>query len=493
MAENLKADIVVIGSGGGLAAAVAAAEKGASVILLEKVNVLGGYTRQANGLMACESPVQKRQNITVTREAVFKKFMDWNHWHRAEPRVISAFINKSGDTIEWLEKKGVKFDLVVNDYGLSVIHIPENMMVSVQDALSQSASDLGVKILLRTSGGKIRRDATGKVTGVAARQDEKDLEIQTKSVIIATGGFGDNRELLRRYCPDYYDEMLLDNWPQHEAHSGDGIFMAEEIGAGIADWIPIYHRGGGGGLGGPPWQPVLPRSMPQRMIWVNQNGKRFTDEFTCGAMEGNMAGGNALFLQPDRVQYSIWATELVEKVEEGGPGFEEKLHKHSKPGKGAITVSEKGAGVTQKLQKLAKEGKVKIADSWEGIAAWIGCDPATLQAEIALYNSYCDKGRDEMFAKDPAYLVPLSKPPYYAVKGSESQVGQTLGGIKVDENMAVLDRKGNIIPGVYAAGVIADGHQGQTYCYEVGGCSVGFAVNSGRIAGESAASYVLEK
>jgi fumarate reductase flavoprotein subunit len=229
------------------------------------------------------------------------------------------------------------------------------------------------------------------------------------------------------------------------------------------------------------------------MIWVNKNGKRYADEFACGAMEGNMAGGNALFLQPGRVQYSLWGSELVQKVEAGGPGFEEKPRKQAGPGGGAVVTSQNVTGLTQRLRKLADEGKIKIADSWEEIAAWIGCDPATLKAEIDLYNSYCYKGHDEMFAKDPAYLVPLRQPPYYAIKGSESQVGQTLGGIKVDENMAVLDKQGKTIPGVYVAGVLADGHQGQTYCYEVGGCSVGFAVNSGRIAGESAARFVLGK
>ena len=116
------ADIVVIGSGGGLAAAVAAAEKGVSVILLEKVNILGGYTRQANGFMACESPVQKRQNITVTKDEVFRKFMDWAHCRRVEPRVVRAFINKTGDTIQWLEEKGVEFELMTTPIGLPVVH-----------------------------------------------------------------------------------------------------------------------------------------------------------------------------------------------------------------------------------------------------------------------------------------------------------------------------------------------------------------------------------
>jgi fumarate reductase flavoprotein subunit len=491
--KNLEAEVVVIGSGGGLAAAVAAAEVGAEVILLEKADILGGYTRQANALMACESPVQKRLNITLTGDEVFRRFVDWNHWYRIEPRVVRAFINKSGDTIRWLEEKGVEFELVTNDYGLSLIHVPKDMMASVQKALIQSAGELGIKMLLNTSGKRILRGAKGKVTGVVAVKDGKDLEIKTRSVIIATGGFGDNRELLKKYCPDYYDEMHLDDWPQHEAHSGDGIYMAEEIGAAIADWVPIYHRGSGGGLGGPPWQPVLPRAMPQRMIWVNKIGKRFADEVSCGAREGNMAGGNALFLQPDRVAYSLFGAELVQTIEAGGPGLKAKPQKQAKRGGGAIIVTEQVAGLTEKLQKLAREGKIKIADSWEEIAKWIGCDPETLQAEIDEYNSYCDKGHDEMFAKDPAYLVPLRKPPYYAFRSIDAGVGQTLGGIKVDEHMAVLDRQGHVIPGVYAAGVIADGHQGQTYCYELGGCAVGFAVNSGRIAGESAAKFVLGK
>jgi fumarate reductase flavoprotein subunit len=493
-AANLEADVVVIGSGGGLAAAVAAAEAGASVILLEKENVLGGYTRQANALMACESPVQKRLNVTITREEVFQKFMNWNHWHRVDARVVSAFINKSGDTIRWLEAKGVEFDLMTNDYGFAVIHMPKDMMASVQKALIESAKDLGMNMLLHTSGKRIMRGAKGNITGVLAQtRDGQEFEIKTKSAIIATGGFGDNRELLRKYCPDYYDGMRLDDWPRHEAHSGDGIFMAEAIGAAIADWVPIYHRGGSGGLGGPPWRPILPRSMPQRMVWVNKKGERFADEVSCGSMEGNMAGGNALFRQPNRIAYSLFGAELVETMEAGGPGVEEPPRKHAKRGGGAILVSEKITGLREKIQRLAGEGRLKMVGSWEEMAAWIGCDPAVLKAEIDAYNSYCDKGHDEMFAKDPAYLVPLRQPPYYGIKGSGGGVGETLGGIKVDEHMAVLDRQGSVIPGVYAAGVIADGHQGQTYCYELGGCAVGFAVNSGRIAGESAAKYILGK
>ena len=140
--KNHNADIIVIGSGGGLAAAVTAAEAGADVIVIEKIGVLGGYTKMANALMACESPVQKRKNVTITQDEIFRKFMDWNHWHRVEPRVVRAFVNQSGETIEWQEKKGVEFDLMPNEYRVQVIHVPKNMMVSVQNRLIEDIENL---------------------------------------------------------------------------------------------------------------------------------------------------------------------------------------------------------------------------------------------------------------------------------------------------------------------------------------------------------------
>ena len=488
-ADNFTADIVVIGSGGGLAAAVAAAEAGAKVILLEKTGILGGYTRQANGMMAVESPVQKRMGIKITCDDVFQTIVNWNHWHRIDPRVVRAFINKSGDTIRWLEEKGVTFEVYPNEYGLQVIHFPEDMMASVQKSLIQSVRKLGVNSLLNTPGKKIIMSEDKRVTGVIAEHDGNEIRINTRSVIIATGSFANNRELLRKYCPDYYDAMSLEDWPTHEAHSGDGLLMAEEVGAAIADWVPIYHRGTAGNLGGPPWRPVIPHSMPQRMIWVNKKGRRFVDEFSCGSMEGNRSGGNAIFLQPGKEVYAIFSTELVNLVESGRLSGDGMPRKQSKGGGGAITVKEDNTGLSEKLRKLGDEGKIKISNSLADIAAWIGCNPLTLQEEIDNYNCCCDRGHDHLFAKNPSYLIPLRIPPFYAIKTIGGAVGETLGGIKVTEKMEVLDKEGNVIPGLYAAGVIADGHQGQTYCYAIGGCAAGFAVNSGRIAGENAAKY----
>jgi fumarate reductase flavoprotein subunit len=154
-------------------------------------------------------------------------------------------------------------------------------------------------------------------------------------------------------------------------------------------------------------------------------------------------------------------------------------------------VTKKGfPGLKEELRKQTGLEGTKIADSWEEIARWIGAKPEVLKAEIEEYNSCCEKGSDVIFAKDPKYLRPLRRPPYYAMR-CYARVGETLGGIKVNEHMKILNSQDEVIPGAYVAGVLADGIQGQTYCNDVGGSAMGFAVNSGRIAGEHAAKFVL--
>jgi fumarate reductase flavoprotein subunit len=179
--------------------------------------------------------------------------------------------------------------------------------------------------------------------------------------------------------------------------------------------------------------------------------------------------------------YSIFDDELREDVEVGR--IIDEVHK-------ADTKGKTHPGLKEKLQKLAESGGAKISDSWEEIARWMGAKPEVMQAEIDAYNAYCAQGRDEIFARNPDCMRPLRTPPYYAMR-CYSSVTETLGGIKVNERMEVQNKQGDPIPGVYAAGAIADGCHGQTYCLDVAGTTMGFAINSGRIAGESAAKFVL--
>jgi fumarate reductase flavoprotein subunit len=192
--------------------------------------------------------------------------------------------------------------------------------------------------------------------------------------------------------------------------------------------------------------------------------------------------GNAIITQPDKVMYSLFDDEMRKNMEEEG-----RTRRRAVPDEAKIKGFPGLLGELQK-QAQAKGANTKIADSWDEIAHWIGAEPEVLKAEIDEYNSFCEKGRDEIFVKDPEYLIPLRTPPYYAMR-CYARVGETLGGIKINEHMEVLDTKGNVIPGAYAAGVIADGWASQTTCAG----AMSFAVHSGRIAGESAAKYVLAK
>ena len=148
-------------------------------------------------------------------------------------------------------------------------------------------------------------------------------------------------------------------------------------------------------------------------------------------------------------------------------------------------------GLAAALQEQADKGLMKIANSWDDIAHHFSIDSETLKNTIEEYNTDCDRGRDPIFVKDPQWMWPLRTPPYYAIGDDKSGFLDTLGGIKINEHMQVLNKQENPIPGLYAAGVCAGGWQAEDYCgYYMSGAAQGFAFNSGRIAGENAATYI---
>ena len=132
-----------------------------------------------------------------------------------------------------------------------------------------------------------------------------------------------------------------------------------------------------------------------------------------------------------------------------------------------------------------------ISNSWDEIAGWIGADPVVLKASIDEYNAACDDRRDGLFAKDRRYLLPMRTPPFYAVK-AHLGLCDAYGGIKINENMEALDMEDNPIQGLFAAGSTAGCWESEAYCYRLTGHLVGFALNSGRIAGENAVQYLLK-
>jgi len=411
--------------------------------------------------------------IDAPREQLFKTAMAYSHW-KINPEIIRAVINKSGDTIQWLEEKGVRFEDVPNAYSNQVpriYHVPEGYGAQVVRMLVKKCKELGVQLLYETAGKRILTGQGRDVTGVLAASGNKEIRIDAKSVIIATGGYSGNRELLKKYCPDFTDNVHLYGLP----NMGDGLVMATEIGA-ATEGLAMLHMIGPFFTGS---LYVLVVALESNTIWVNRKGERFVDETTYLPSES----ANALNRQPDRVSYTLFDEKIKRSFVEDG--LIKGIHR-SYPSGTRMTDLDKH------LQKEVEEGQVKISGSWEEIARWIGADLKTIENTIGEYNGSCDRGHDDMFYKDRRYLQPLRTPPYYALKCSQAFHG-TIGGIKINHHMEVLNQQGTPIPGLYAVGNDTGGWESDTYCYLLTGTAFAFAINSGRIAGENAASYLNGK
>jgi fumarate reductase flavoprotein subunit len=499
--KNLKADLVIIGGGGaGLAAAIAAGENGCkSIIVLEKAGSATGSTGMAHDIFGAESPVQKRLGIEANKDDLFKTAMEWAHWTKINPRIVRAFIDKSGDTIGWLENKGLSFEMI--QYYPNQVPLVRHSVMGHGNALMKTLRDncleLGAQILTRTPGKKLLRDAKGKISGVVAESKEGEFTIKTGSVIVTTGGYGNNKEMLKKYCPYYHDTITYDGPP---SNTGDGIRMATEIGAATAGLGAMNLHGpflkpksdsqvmkmdAKGPDGGPIRITLWFLAWEPEMLWVNKIGRRFTDE---GYQLAFFAFGNTVALQPDGISYTLFDSITVKTIEKQGlirPGAASRANWLP------VSAATPLPGLERELKKQAGKGELMIADSLNEIARWMECDPAILKATADEYNAACDDRHDGLFAKDRKYLLSLRTPPYYAVKGHVA-LCDAYGGIKINENMEALDTEDKPIPGLYAAGSTTGCWESESYCYRLTGHLVGFALNSGRIAGEKAVKYLTK-
>jgi fumarate reductase flavoprotein subunit len=456
----LEAELVVIGGGGsGLAAALEAAEKGIkNIIVLEKRGGLGGNTARATGLFACESPTQAKNRIIADKDEIFKRAVNWAHWSRINPRLLRAFFNKSGDTIRWLEEKGLEFTVIAffPNQNPRVEHVPDGRGARLTQTLADQCREKGVRIFLHSSGSEIIFDDQKQLAGIRAKINNEDVDIKTGCAIIATGGFGGNPDLLKKHCPLYYTGMPLRGLPL----TGDGIKLAVEAGAVIEDFVTLLKEGprvdvNTWPLDGLEREPVT--------VWVNNLGIRFIDESTG---EHPFESVNPILNQPDKVCFSLLDATIKEKCQI-------KARKD----------------LDEALRLEIANGRVKSSASWDDLASWIGADPAVLKATVNEYNSFCDAGYDAHFSKERRYLLPLRRPPFYAIKGLPHFL-DTLGGIRINEKMEVLKDSDKPIPGLYAAGVITSGWEAETYCSDLNGSAFGYAINSGRLAGDSASEYI---
>ena len=184
-----------VGRAAGLSAAVAAAEKGVKkIVILEARGLVGGNAKFVKGIFAAESRLQKGLGIDAPRDGLFRKAMDYAHW-KTNPRLVRALVDKSGDTIAWLEEKGMQFDWIPPLYPGQdplVFHFhktPEETGPKFVQAFEQRCANSGINIFLKTRAQSLLTDNKGKIAGILAENKDKERKITAKTVIIATGGF----------------------------------------------------------------------------------------------------------------------------------------------------------------------------------------------------------------------------------------------------------------------------------------------------------------
>jgi fumarate reductase flavoprotein subunit len=218
-------------------------------------------------------------------------------------------------------------------------------------------------------------------------------------------------------------------------------------------------------------------------ILVNKNGERYSDEALF--LNYHNWPGNSLSRQPGNMCYALLDEEIKRDI----------IQKRDSLGGFFKSIGENGAWMDElgnDLQKESTGGKIKIADSWNDIAGWIKVAPEVLKATVEQYNSFCAKGYDADFLKDKKYLRPLRTPPYYAIPGHQC-FDTTIGGIRINHRMEVINKQVSPISGLYAAGDNAGSWLAQNYDLTYPGSALGFALVSGQIAGENAARFVLGK
>ncbi|WP_027499035.1 MULTISPECIES: FAD-dependent oxidoreductase [Nocardiaceae] len=462
-------DVVVIGGGGaGLAAAVTAAENGASVILFEALKELGGSTALSAGLFtAAGTSVQRGLGIEDSAEKYFQHYMDLNQW-MLEPGLVRAFCENAGPTLEWLIELGVEIPVRISGNahqpGLSQAgvedvwrgHVPKDQGYGLVQVLDAARRKHGIDVVLDTRVQSLLSE-NGRVVGVVA----DDVELSAGAVVVASGGFAQDPTFVDRHYPvanKAGDSLFV---VAAEGSRGDHLRFAEAVDASIAGdgwglmlptvYFQRYHH----------WQSGFP---PKSRIYVNAAGRRFMDEDASYAVSTGIIdhqGGSAwiVFDENARVNlpvgYADWAADRV--TEE------------------------------------ADAGRTLRADTLDQLADLMQVPVTALNATVARWNANLPRGEDPDFLRHRTLSNkgstenpdPVDQGPFYAARILPAELVCTHAGLQIDRNSAVLNTDGVPIPGLYAAGEAGAGVLGLRYVG--GGNAVANALTMGRIAGRNAA------
>ena len=489
------ADVVVIGAGGaGMTAAMTAADAGQKVVILESQAMVGGNSARATGGMNAAKTVYQDENefdqaagVEKTLATAAEKYADnetitalaktvseqWAAYQANptgyfdsvelmeldtmvggkginDPELVKTLCEGTADAIDWLDENGITLHNVSSFGGASVkrIHRPvneEGKVVSVGaymiPLLQENCEKRGIDIVLNTTVDTILTDANGAAVGVSGTdKDGNTVVVNAKSVILATGGFGANLDMVTQYKPELAGFMTTNA----AGAQGQGIEMATAIGAGTVDMDQIQIH--------PTVEANTAALITEGLrgdgaILVNANGERFVDE--------------------------VGTRDVVSAAEIAQPGSYSWL-----------IVDQAMVDASSVIQGYIKKGYTKTGATYEELAKELDVDPATFANTMETWNGYVEAKNDPDFGRT-SFANPLNNGPYYAIKVTAG-VHHTMGGVTINSATEVLKEDGTVIPGLFAAGEVTGGVHGAN---RLGGTAVADFVVFGRIAGESAANY----
>ena len=458
--ETRDVDVVVVGAGGaGMTAAIEAKQAGMNVVILEKMPYVGGNTTKASGGMnaagtkmqqaaaeAEEDPEVKAAILDSTVENYIADTMAGGH-DINDPELVRTMAEKSSDAVDWLESIGAPLPTLAPTGGTVhyYLHEPEDGSAVGEFLVqfyTQKLEEMGIEVLLETEATEILTE-DGKAVGVKAESPTSDLTVNAKAVVIATGGFGANFDMMASYDPALANAVTT-NTP---AATGDGIVMAQAIGADTVDMEyiqlhpTVYQENG---------LLVSERLRSNGAILVNKDGNRFTNDLAT-----RDAVSQAELAQPDAYAYIVYDSKYAE----------EKLY-----------------------QKYETNGLTVSSDTVEGLATEMGLEgdaAANFVATVDAWNKVCNGEAEDEFGRNNG-LVTLDQAPYTAIKIAPG-IHHTMGGLKIDTSAEVINTDGAAIPGLFAAGEVTGGVHGGN---RIGGNAVADIVVYGRIAAQSAVDYV---
>lgn len=430
--EEVNTQIVIVGGGpAGLSAAIEAKEAGVEdVIVIEKMDILSGNGKfDMNFYDMIDSQAQRDSGIEDSPELYIeeKKNIVWDTIERLEAQAYGA-----AELDSWLRDMGVELNYTYSSRG-HMASANAYAGEAIQDGLEAKVKELGIEVRTGTKGYDLIME-DGKVCGVKVQHDNEYYDIKADAVIMATGGFSANKELLAEYAPGH-EELATSN---QIGATGDFVKVFEENNFALDHMdemrvFPLIIQGSRHLTGG----------SDNGFILVNEDGERFVDETL-----GGIAMAQAILAQEGKKVYYIYDQRLLD---------------------GAY-----------RLQKHTSEGLHETASSLDELAEKLGINAENLKKSVETYNAAANGECEDPF-RETAFETPMDMEGNFYGALVESAIHMTKGGVLANEKAQILDNDGNVVEGIYAAGEVA-----------ASSASYSAAVVFGRISGQEAASYVLE-